>query len=238
MTSKKSRCRHRNRRSRIIRRRGGGAEGFSRRSCKDTFDRKNKGSDYSKSRYSACKYAYPFLYREQDDPYNQGKKKRHFDWLLRKVHGKKKLTKEELRKISQQAPSISEESIAIASSSLNPDNSKIQQNLPGSQSFHPNDYPDNTQPNDYPDNSQSQFSDQPESKYSTPTQYSTPSSGVQTPRDSASRWAKLTQETLDDALKAAKLKGGSRRLLKPQTKSKSRSKSRSKTKLQRDRRRS
>ena len=83
-------------RSRRFSRRRGGALDFNRETCKTTFRLKNQGADYSKPRYSACKYRYPGLYREQLDPYD-GTTKRHTKWLSRRLKGTKKKLKEELK---------------------------------------------------------------------------------------------------------------------------------------------
>ena len=72
--------------------RSGGAVRPSLADCKAVFQAKTSRQPYSKRRYSACKWSRPFLYRKEDNEYHKGKK-RHLDWVGRRLSGRRKTRK-------------------------------------------------------------------------------------------------------------------------------------------------
>ena len=72
--------------------RSGGAVRPSLADCKAVFQAKTSRQPYSKKRYSACKWSRPFLYRKEDNEYHKGKK-RHLDWVGRRLSGRRKTRK-------------------------------------------------------------------------------------------------------------------------------------------------
>ena len=76
--------------------RSGGAVRPSLADCKAVFQAKTSKQPYSKRRYSACKWSRPFLYRKEDNVYRKGKK-RHMDWVGRRLSRPRKTLKEQLK---------------------------------------------------------------------------------------------------------------------------------------------
>ena len=76
--------------------RSGGAVRPSLADCKAVFQAKTSRQPYSKKRYSACKWSRPFLYRKEDNEYCKGKK-RHLDWVGRRLSRSRKTTKDRFK---------------------------------------------------------------------------------------------------------------------------------------------
>lgn len=162
---------------RYSKRRRGGALDFNKKSCAKTFEAKNQGADYSKPRYSACKYRYPGLYREQLDPYTADQKKTHTKWLSRRWKGTKKMTKDELKNWAKGRYPVKVDDERVSEQNETPRNS-----LPGALPNVVPQVPDdllvsNTLPSDLPMGT----------GFDTPiVQWTPPGSGSSTPRGTTS----------------------------------------------------
>lgn len=77
--------------------RAGGAARPSLADCKAVFTAKMSQQPYSRRRYSACKWMRPSLYRKQDNEYLADRKKRHHDWIGRRLSRPKKTRKAEFK---------------------------------------------------------------------------------------------------------------------------------------------
>lgn len=77
--------------------RAGGGARPSLEDCKANFRAKMSQQPYSKRRYSACKWSRPFLYREEDNEYFENRKKRHLDWVGRRLSRRRKTRKAEFK---------------------------------------------------------------------------------------------------------------------------------------------
>ncbi len=62
----------------------GGGIRLSKEDCSSIFDRKSKKQPYNKHQYSRCKWLRPTQYRDLKHDFEEGRKKRHFDWIGRR----------------------------------------------------------------------------------------------------------------------------------------------------------